>query len=300
MSGLLLSRRDCLKALLALPLLDAASALAAPADHRIVAINWLAAETLLSLGITPLAVSDGGYFRRRIATPVLPAEVQDIGPYWEPNLELIAALKPGLILSDRLAPALLDSLQRIAPLQVVSVYPSAGPLWSALLNFTTELGQQLAISPRAARLTETSAVAIERCKQRIAHAAGQRILVAVRSQDGKYATVYGSNSLPDALLTQLGLRNAWTQPVGAMGTANVGIEKLVSLPADWLFYTELPTTLTRVSRLRQPQGMWQQLPLVAAGRARELSHFFPFGGLATAVSLAQHITAALGEATGDA
>ena len=295
MSGLLLTRRDCLKALLALPLLNAPAALAAPSPHRIVAINWLAAETLLSLGITPLAVSDGGYFRRRIATPVLPASVQDIGPFWEPNLELVAALRPTLILSDMLAPAMLDSLRRIAPVQVVSVYPPAGPLWQTLLAFTGELGSTLDVTEKAAQIIHDANLAIAQCKQRLKPAEGQRVLVAVRSQDGKYVTVYGANSLPDALLTQLGLRNAWTLPVGAMGTANVGVGKLLSLEADWLFYTELPTTLTRVSRLRQPDGLWQQLPLVAAGRARELSHFFPFGGLATAVSLAQHITAVPGE-----
>ncbi|MGV8926615.1 MAG: ABC transporter substrate-binding protein [Ewingella sp.] len=295
MSGMLLSRRDCLKALLALPLLNAPAALAAPLSHRIVAINWLAAETLLLLGVTPVAVSDSDYFRRRIATPELPSDVQDIGPYWEPNIERVAALNPALILSDMLAPAILDSLRRIAPVQVVSVYPPAGQLWPSLLAFTGDLGLTLNIPTTAKRIMHATTLAVQQSKQQIEHAAGQRILVAVRSQDGKYATVYGANSLPDAILTQLGLCNAWTLPVGAMGTANVGVEKLASLQADWLFYTELPTTLTRVSRLRQPDGLWQQLPLVRGGRARELSHFFPFGGLATAVSLAQYIAAAIGE-----
>lgn len=295
MSPLLLSRRDFLKALLALPLLNATAALAATPPARIVAINWLAAETLLSLGVTPMAVSDGGYFRRRISTPVLPAQVQDIGPYWEPNIEQVAALNPTLILTDMLAPAILDSLRRIAPVQVVSVYPPAGKLWQSLQEFTAVLGQQLGVSAQAQQVISTTTRALDVCKRQIESAAGQRILVAVRSQDGKYATVYGNNSLPDAVLGQLGLRNAWTLPVGAMGTANVGIEKLVSSDADWLFYTELPTTLTRVSRMRQPEGLWQQLPLVTAGRARELSHFFPFGGLATAVSLAQHIATTLTE-----
>lgn len=299
MSAFLLSRRDCLKALLALPWVNTPAALAASSQplttnaDRIIAINWLAAETLLSLGITPLAVSDVGYFHRRIAEPVLPENVQDIGPYWEPNIELIAALKPTLILSDMIAPALLDSLQRIAPVQVVSVYPAAGNLWLTLVNFTAGLGKKFSASAQAAQLINRATRTLSDGQQRLSRVAGQRILVAVRSQDGKYATVYGRNSLPDVILTRLGLSNAWTQPVGAMGTANVSVEKLASLPADWLFYTELPTTLTQVSRLRQPDGLWQQLPLVAGGRARELTHFFPFGGLTTAIGLAQHITTAL-------
>ena len=295
MSGFSLSRRDCLKALLALPWLPAPAALAASPSERIIAINWLAAETLLALGVTPLAVSDVGYFRRRIARPLLPASVQEIGPYWEPNIELIAALKPARILSDTLAPTILDSLKRIAPVDVVSVYPAASDVWQALLTFITELGKTVAAPLQASQLIRRATQALSENQQQLRHAAGQRILVVVRSQDGKYVTVYGKNSLPDAILSRLGLRNAWIQPVGAMGTANIGVEKLAALPADGLFYTELPTTLTRVSRLRQPQGLWQQLPLVVQGRARELTHFFPFGGLTTAVSLAQRITTALTE-----
>ncbi|WP_410015444.1 ABC transporter substrate-binding protein [Sodalis sp. C49] len=294
MPRLLLSRRDCLRALLVLPWLNAPAMSATP-TQRIVAINWLAAETLLSLGITPLAVSDVGYFRSRIADPVLPANVQDIGPYWEPNIERVAALKPTLILSDMLAPALLDSLQRIAPVQVVSVYPATNDLWQALLTFTGALGTKLSASAQAARLIDHATTALSNCQQRLGHAAGQRILVVVRSQDGKYATVYGKNSLPDAMLTRLGLQNAWDRAVGAMGTTNVSIEKLASLSADWLFYTELPTTLTRFTRLRQPDGLWQHLPQVSSERAKELTHFFPFGGIGTAVSLAQHITQVLSE-----
>jgi len=287
------SRRDCLKVLLALPLMKISSSMAAPSNHRIVAINWLAAETLLSLGITPLAVSDTAYFRRRINMPALPAGVLDVGPFWEPNIEMLAALKPSLILSDFVAPALLDNLRRVAPVQVVTVYPAASDVWQSLAVFTNQLGQQLNVPDAAAQVVQRANAAIERCRALLRANRVQRVLVMVRSQDGKYATVYGRNSMVDAVLHQLGMTNAWTQPVSAMGTANVGIEKLVSLPVDRLLFTELPTTLTQVSRLRQGQGLWQQLPIVAQGKTHEMSHFFPFGGLATAVNLAQNITDAI-------
>ncbi|PEH54004.1 Fe3+-siderophore ABC transporter substrate-binding protein [Yersinia kristensenii] len=293
MKNMHLSRRHCLKILLALPLINSSLAMAAPSNKRIVAINWLAAETLLSLGIVPLAVSDSEYFRRRINTPPLPEGVLDIGPFWEPNIELLSALKPSLIFSDFLAPALLDNLRRVATVQVVSVYPSVIDVWQGLTQFTAQLGQQLQIESAAARFIQEASTAIEHCRQQLSHIKSQRILVVVRSQDGQYATVYGRNSLADAVLHQLGMSNAWIQPVSAMGTANVGIEKLASLPVDKLLYTELPTTLTQVSRLRQADGLWQRLPLVAQNKTREMSHIFPFGGLATAVNLAQNITAAI-------
>ncbi|WAH62174.1 hypothetical protein LZ023_36840 (plasmid) [Pseudomonas silvicola] len=68
----------------------ARAAQAIPDRQRIVAINWAAAETLLSLGVTPLAISDSHYFRQRIPRPLL-LTAWDIGAVLGPNLEMLAA-----------------------------------------------------------------------------------------------------------------------------------------------------------------------------------------------------------------
>lgn len=48
-------------------------------------------------------------------TMALPESVRDVGPYWEPNLELIQQLQPQLILSDPMTPTLQRRLNGIAP-----------------------------------------------------------------------------------------------------------------------------------------------------------------------------------------
>ena len=290
MSGF--SRRGCLKMLLMLPL-AARAGLPTVDPQRIVAINWAAAETLLSIGITPMAISDTGYFRRRIPQPMLPECVQDIGPFWEPNMELLDALRPSLIISDVLAAPVMAKMATLAPLETVSGWYASGNPWQALHDWTQQTGRRLGVEAAAARWLQQVQLEMNELCQRIKARQQARVLVMVLDQDGKYATIYGRGSLADAVIRQLGLRNAWQKAVNAAHIARVRIEELADLPCDRLFYTELPTAMTRLIRARQSEGLWQQLPLFQNDQVTHLEHFFPFGGLATGLALARDITQVL-------
>lgn len=285
---LTLTRRACLQALLVLPFASRAGLLT-PDPRRIVAINWSAAETLLSLGITPLAISDSNYFRRRIIRPVLPQSVQDVGPFWEPNMEMLRALRPSLIISDELPAQVIARMATIAPVETVSAWKVQGDRWTALQQWAQELATRLGAEAAARHFLQASDEEMATYRSRLAPHAGERTLVIVLDQDGKHAMIYGKGTLADSALTHLGLTNAWQRPVNAIGVARVGIEQLALIECDRLFFTELPTTMTRLTRRRQPRGLWQQLPLVRDGKTTELQHFFPFGGIATALGLAQQI-----------
>lgn len=283
-------RRDCLQALLLAPLAFSHAVRGQPlAAERIVAINWVAAELLLALGITPLALSDSGYFRRRIPQPPLPAAVADIGPYWEPNLEYLAQLRPSLILSDALAPAMMAAMQRIAPLEVVTVYPAADDAWQSLCRYLLALGERVNRLAVAQQLIAHGERRLADYRQQLAQRPRPAVCVAVLNQDGKHATVYGQHSLVQAVLDRLGLVNAWQQPVSSMGLANVGLDRLASLTDARLFYVELPTTTDRLRKVRQSGALWQHLPLVQQGNVVALPPFFPFGGVHTALRLADSL-----------
>lgn len=285
---LALTRRACLQALLLLPFASRAEIIQ-PDPRRIVAINWSAAETLLSLGITPLAVSDSHYFRRRIPHPELPQSVQDVGPFWEPNMEMLRALRPSLIISDNLPAAVMARMATFAPVETVSAWTAQQDRWTALQRWVQIMGDRLGAHTRARDFIQTCNNDMASLRARLASRAGEPTLVMVLDQDGKHAVIYGQGTLADSVLSHLGLTNGWQRPVNAIGIARVGIEQLARIDCERLFFTELPTTMTRLMRRRQPQGLWQQLPLVQAGKATELAHFFPFGGLETALNLAQHI-----------
>ncbi|WP_139536420.1 ABC transporter substrate-binding protein [Klebsiella spallanzanii] len=284
-----ISRRACLQALFLLPL-AAHAGLTRLDNRRIVAINWAAAETLLSIGVTPLAISDSRYFRRRIPRPVLPESVLDVGPFWEPNMEMLDALRPSLIISDVLPAATMAKMAQIAPVETVSAYSTPGDLWEGLRDWTEKIAARLEAGPAAARWLRQSQAEMSGFRLRLTARPGLRVLVMVLDQDGKYATIYGNGSLADAVIRQLGLINAWQKPVNSIHVARVRIEELADLTCDWLFYTELPTTMTRLMRTRQSNGLWRHLPIVAEQQVTRLEHFFPFGSLATALGLAGEIT----------
>lgn len=121
---------------------------------RIATIDWTIAETLLALGVTPLAVGDVGSYRAWVGEPLLSAAVVDIGQRAQPNRELLAELKPDRILISPLAAPLAPTLSRIAPVQSIALYEPDADLWqrlheatltiAALVDKTAEAEQLLA------------------------------------------------------------------------------------------------------------------------------------------------------------
>jgi len=270
-------------------------ALAASSDplRRIIAINWAAAETLLTLGVSPLAISDGGYYSRRMPTAALPPQVLDVGPYWEPNLELIKELQPQLILSDQMPPSIERALKGIAPTEVVDIYPAPGSVWTSATDFMTRLAARLELQPQAAAWIAAGNARFEELRGQLAQRPQPPVCVAVLNQDGRHATVYGKRSMIQDVLDRLGLVNAWQGPSSTMGIALIGIERLAENPDAHLLYTEIPTTSARLQSLRQVNALWENLPAVRRGNTLELNKFFPYGGAAATLNLAEWIAAYL-------
>jgi len=208
-------------------------------------------------------------------------------------MELLDALRPSLIISDVLSAPVMAKMAAIAPLETVAGWDASGDLWQAIRDWTQHTGQRLGAEYAATRWLQQVQVTMRDLRQRLESRRPARVLVMVLDQDGKHATIYGSGSLADAVIRQLGLRNAWQKSVNAAHIARVRIEELADLPCDRLFYTELPTAITKLMRARQPDGLWQQLPLVKSDRVTHMARFFPFGGLATGLALADVITRAL-------
>lgn len=268
--------------------LPAMSMAAAPLQ-RIIAINWAAAETLLTLGVTPLAISDGGYYSRRMPTTALPSEVLDVGPYWEPNLELIKALSPQLILSDQMPPAIARALAAIAATEVVDVYPSAASVWASATGFMTRLAARVNRQQQAATWISAGEARLAELREQLAQRRQPPLCVAVLNQDGRHATVYGKHSMIQDVFDRLGLVNAWQGPSSVMGISLIGIERLADTPDAHLLYIEIPTTSARLQSLRQTNALWDNLPAVRRGNTLVLGKFFPYGGAASALHLAEVI-----------
>ena len=112
------TRRRLLAAMALSPLLWQQTLRAETVDtHRIVALEWLPLELMMTLGVVPMAAAELFNYRDWVGGLELPASVIDVGLRTEPNLELLTQLKPSLILySSGYGPSP-ERLSRIAPVR---------------------------------------------------------------------------------------------------------------------------------------------------------------------------------------
>ena len=196
-------------------MLQAEPVMLAAADHPrrccevgtlIATVDWTIAETLLALGVTPLAVGMSAYrawvgeplllYRRGGYRPARPAQPRAAG-------RAETRSHPHLAAGGPLAP----TLSRIAPVQSIALYEPDVDLWqrlheatltiAALVNKTAEAEQLLA------RLDQDLA------QMRATLPEDLPPLLVVQFIDERHVRVFGRHSLFAAVMQRLGLRNGW-------------------------------------------------------------------------------------------
>ncbi|ODM43308.1 ABC transporter substrate-binding protein [Cereibacter johrii] len=282
----MISRRPLLAGLLALTLPVPARAAAGP---RLAVIDWAAAETLIALDRPPLAISDSGYFASRMPFD-LPPGVVDIGPFWEISLEYLARLAPDRIIAPASALMMTPRIAEIAPVDIVPTETRG-----SRLDLAADLARQMAavagLAPEsAARLVEGTEAALAAAGRR---AGRSSVLVCVPDLSGRLFTLYGRGSLPDAVLARMGLANAWTGPVTALGTYRASLEELIGMEEATILLVEIASMRPRTERMLRTSALWRAVPAVASGRAHWIGNFYPQGGLLSARHLAGTVAAAL-------
>lgn len=267
---------------------------AAGAVPRLVAIDWTAAESLIALGATPVAISDSGYFASRMPFD-LPPGIADIGPFWEVNLEYLARIAPDAVLAPSWALVSTPALARIAPVLIVpeTVRTDRFDLAAQVLAQAADAAGHAPASARS--LTRATEARLAGIGAGFAERSGP-VLVAVPDISGRLFTVYGENSLPDAVLRRLGLTNAWRGPASAAGVFRAGIEHLMAMPATTaILLVEIAAMRPRVERALNRSALWQAVPAVRAGRMRWIGQFYPVGGIVSARHLGEVLAGTLAE-----
>ncbi|MFT4063672.1 ABC transporter substrate-binding protein [Paraburkholderia sp.] len=294
-------RRDCLKALLALGATGfawpAAAAVAGSASHaqpRVVSLSWAGAQILVSLGVTPLALTERADYPRAGALPAMPASVLELGSHSEPNLELLQQLKPELIVIDVNQLGLEARLSTIAPTIAVDIYNARlGKPYALAVATTLRIAQRLGRKQAAqAYLLSVEDELAARARTVSTLGAAPPVLIADLYDDGRHLYLYGPNSMMQDVMDRLGVRNAWQGSTGS-GYLLLGIEGLAPMGDARMFYISHGArdkiALHNLSR----SGLWQNLPFVHAQRFRPLPGFFAYGATACAVQFANELTAGL-------
>ncbi|UUI63373.1 ABC transporter substrate-binding protein [Aeromonas salmonicida] len=256
---------------------------------RIATVDWTIAETLLALGVTPLAVGDVSAYRAWVGEPLLPAEVVDIGLRAQPNRELLAELKPNRILISPLAAPLAPTLSRIAPVQSIALYDPQTDLWQRLHEATLTIAALVNKTAEANVLLTDLNRDLEQMKQTLP--AELPPLLVVQFIDELHVRVFGRHSLFEAVMQRLGLRNAWQGETNAWGFSVASIEQFMALPAARLVVVD-PIPVGVSERLQEP-GLWQHLPLVQQAPVLHLPAVWSFGGVLAARRFATLLSEAL-------
>ncbi|MFE1599069.1 ABC transporter substrate-binding protein [Methylobacterium sp. ID0610] len=250
----------------------------APAQPRVAAIDWGAAELLLGLGIVPVAVTQPDGYNRAVIEPALPAGVVDLGLVVEPNLELLASLKPDLILANPLQVAAQgDSLRRIAPTEAVSIYSQSGHPDAQARAETMRIATRLGRAESARALEARTEAVLDRAAAR-ACPGDRRPVYLVWIIDHRNLVVYGRTSLFQTVLDRLGVENAWSGPSNAYGFSVIGVEQLAAgrAGADIVHVGPIQSDAARALAASR---LWRSLPAVREHRFAAIPAVWFYGGL---------------------
>ncbi|WP_428028786.1 ABC transporter substrate-binding protein [Ancylobacter sp.] len=294
-----LSRRALLRAGLAAGALGMAAAPSARAEtpvspaRRVVAMDFGLAETLIEIGRPPIALPDPGEWADWVVEPALPAGIANLGADREPNLELLAALRPDLIVTTPYLAGIRPLLEDFAPTREFSIYaPPGGHPYALSVAATRALAAAVGRPTEGEALIDRADATMAQARARFAETGmAERPVLVVNFLDTRHVRVYGPGSLFGDVMARTGLVNGWTRTSNYWGFSTVGIEELAQSPASRLVYLE-PISPDTLDKLAQ-SPLWNSLAFVKAGRIHRLPPVLMFGMLPAAMRFARQLSRAL-------
>ncbi|WP_187829361.1 ABC transporter substrate-binding protein [Labrys sp. KNU-23] len=253
----------------------------APYPTRIVSLDDGLTETLLGLGVTPVAMPQVEAWNDWVVEPRLPPGITDLGTDREPNLELLVRLTPDLIITTPYLAAIEPVMARLAPTQTFSIYaPPGGHPYELSIKETRRLGALLGRDSQAQALIARSAATMAQLRSLLRKAADRPVLI-VNFLDEGHLRIYGQRSLFQDVIDRCGLANGWTRPTNYWGFSTIGLEDLAVSPESRFFYFE--PVAPGILQSLETNPVWNSLPFVRAGRIHRLPAASAFGMLPSAM-----------------
>ncbi|WP_420339500.1 iron-siderophore ABC transporter substrate-binding protein [Roseibium sp.] len=228
---------------------------------RVVSLDYAAAETLISLGLPPVGVQSSDHWNRWVVEPALPVSVANVGQDLAVNLEVIAALKPDLIITTPYTDMLRNRLAPIAPVHMISVYDQTGtPLKNAYAE-TVNLGRLTGMPDQAEIFLTTADADFSLLRNRLAQRKRPPVAL-VNFMDDRHVRVYGQSSLYQDVLDRIGLENAWTRPTNYWGFATVGLEELARHAPENMHLIAFEPIGDEIKPTLASSPIWRTMPVV--------------------------------------
>ena len=251
---------------------------------RVACLDWALAETMLALGRPPVAVIAASDWKRFVVEPPLPAGAVDLGLQQEINLELLARLKPDLILTSPFVQTPDAVLGQIAPTLQLSIFEKTAVPLAQPRELARALARRLDRVDDAERFLADAERMFDSYRARIA-ALNPLPVLLVNFIDARHVRVYGGAGLYQNVLDRIGVTNAWRGTSNYWGFATVGIERLATdAPLHLIAFEPIPPD-AQVTLRNSP--LWSRLPFVVAGQVSSLPPTFMFGAMPSALRFAR-------------
>ena len=263
------------------------SAYANESERNIASLDWTVAETILALGVTPVAVGDKRSYSHWVSQPELPAESIDLGVRMQPNLELLIPLaaspKPLVFINSSFYNSATPLLKKFTDhVEIVDFY-TKGYAWHNVVNATKQIATLLGKETRFKQLMQDYKETINDIRPGL-QSWMHRPVALVQFIDTRHLRIYAQNSLFGAVLFQLGFQNAWTGRHNQWGFENIDVAQLAKLPRNTRFVIIKPYPANLSNELKY-NTLWQHLEL--AKDPVILPALWTFGGIPSAQRFAQ-------------
>ena len=249
-------------------------------DQRIVALNWASAQNLLALGLIPPGIPEVERYARLVVDPAAPAQVRELGLRSEPNLELLIAMKPDLLVLGEDLVAMRPRLETIAPTFLFEPdQPDQPDHITSGRAALTALAERVGALPACADFLGAFEAELAKGRQHLRDYDGRPLFVAT-VLDGRRMLVFGKNSLFQNVLDHFGIENAWTGFTSRFGHATVNVDRLSDRPEARLLCIGNEQVVT-MERLHAAPVI-SSLPFVRENRICLMPEVLFYGGLPSA------------------
>jgi ferric hydroxamate transport system substrate-binding protein len=205
--------------------------------QRVVALEWTYVEDVLALGVQPVGIADIEGYKAWVKIPVeLADDVVDIGDRAEPNLEVITALNPDLIIGVGFRTAQnYDELSAIAPTLIFNPYPEDltvsqyDEMTTTFMTLATALNREAEGEAVLKHMTDYFEAAASALKE--AGHGGETFILSQGWNTDNLATfrLFTDNAMAVQILQRIGLENAWDDAPQLYGFTQIGIEGFAEL-----------------------------------------------------------------------
>ncbi len=270
---------------------------------KVVSLEWMQTETLVSLGVMPVAHADGDAYNTWVAKAQVDGSVKDVGNRSEPSFTEIMKTGPELVLADTSGPeAIVKKLEdEGVPVLVLDTADGARQL-DLMKDNVRLIAEAVGKTDQGEKIIGDLEESMEAGKEAIAEsdAAGARFAMADGWAEGGNVTIrlFGTGSLMSDLAEGLGLENAWTgevDPEWGLGTTDP--EGLTALGDDVRFFYNSPVEADDVFGAQlEKNPIWNKLEFVTSGHLYPLEKgVWTFGGPVSAQEFVNQVVADLTE-----